>query len=599
MAIQTNSSRGLQQQSPPLDAQTLGKRPSADRYTITETKGKRHRTNPVGNTLVNCRYCDALMWQAESQRKTRDITKLSFSICCHAGRVSLPKMKETPPYLDKLLKDANFLQHIRTFNSLFAFTSMGAKVDESINRRPGPYCYRVHGKNYHRLGSLLPIDGESPKFLQLYIFDTTNEVQNRIKALTNGKSLTPPDESIICGLLEMLDDTNELAKIYRMARDQHEEADPTEMSIRLVGQRQRGRQYDLPTADEIAGLIIGDLSLTIGKRDVIVQYKSNNLQRVSELHPKFMSLQYPLLFPYGEDGYHEQIPLLPGEKAIKREFVTMLEFYSYQIQTRLSQGTTLIRSGRLLQQYVVDAYIAIKQERLGWHARNQKTLRAELYHNICDAIDKGDSDANNLGKRIILPSSFTGGPRYMAQNNHDAMGICRLFGNPDLFITITANPNWVEIKDHLEISGNSTASDRPDIECRVFKMKLEELVADIWDGVFFGKAKSVIYTIEFQKRGLPHADILVWQDDSKKITKGKSILDNRYVVPHNLPLLKKYQAHVNVEWCCKTEAIKYLFKYVTKGVDRATIVVETASCAAVKIKADANYVDEIKNYQEC
>lgn len=87
------------------------------------------------------------------------------------------------------------------------------------------------------------------------------------------------------------------------------------MSIRLVGQRECWRQYDLPTAYEIAGLIIGDLSLTVGKRDVIVQYKSNDLQRITELHPKFMAMQYPLLFPYGRDGYHEHIPLLQGEKG--------------------------------------------------------------------------------------------------------------------------------------------------------------------------------------------------------------------------------------------------------------------------------------------
>lgn len=42
----------------------------------------------------------------------------------------------------------------------------------------------------------------------------------------------------------------------------------------------------------------------------------------------------------------------------------MVKFYSYQVQTRLSEGTALIRYGRLLHQYVVDAYIAIEQERL-------------------------------------------------------------------------------------------------------------------------------------------------------------------------------------------------------------------------------------------
>jgi hypothetical protein len=45
-------------------------------------------------------------------------------------------------------------------------------------------------------------------------------------------------------------------------------------------------------------------------------------------------------------------------------------------------------------------------------------------------------------------------------------------------------------------------------------------------------------------------------------------------VPYNMQLLKKYNAHINVEWCNKTHMIKYLFKYVTKGSDRAKIYFE-------------------------
>ena len=51
--------------------------------------------------------------------------------------------------------------------------------------------------------------------------------------------------------------------------------------------------------------------------------------------------------------------------------------------------------------------------------------------------------------------------------------------------------------------------------------------------------------------------------------KNKVRLDNRHVVPYNMALLKKYQAHLNVEWCNKTHVIKYLYKYVTKGPDYA------------------------------
>lgn len=64
------------------------------------------------------------------------------------------------------------------------------------------------------------------------------------------------------------------------------------------------------------------------------------------------------------------------------------------------------------------------------------------------------------------------------------------------------------------------------------------------------------------------------REDGRFVKKGSTKLDNRYVVPHNVEILKKYKAHINVEWCSKTSAIKYLFKYITKGVDRATTVIQ-------------------------
>lgn len=212
------------------------------------------------------------------------------------------------------------------------------------------------------------------------------------------------------------------------------------------------------------------------------------MQRISDLHPMYMSLQYPLLFPYGEYGYDEKIPYFVTENSkIKMECMTMREFYAYQLQTRPTEGMTIIKSGTLLHQYIVDAYTATEQERLRFIRLNQKKLRAELYTNVCDSFESGDTDAAQLGKKVILPSSFTGGPRYMSEKYEDAMAISRWYGNPNLFITFTANPNWVELKEHLEAYGGDSSNSRPDLECRVFKLKLDEMMADFKKGVYFPK----------------------------------------------------------------------------------------------------------------
>lgn len=66
---------------------------------------------------------------------------------------------------------------------MFSFTSMGGKVDASVNQSKGPRTFRLSGKNYDKIDSLLPTEGSSPRFAQLYIYDTENEVDHRIQAI--------------------------------------------------------------------------------------------------------------------------------------------------------------------------------------------------------------------------------------------------------------------------------------------------------------------------------------------------------------------------------------------------------------------------------
>ena len=68
-------------------------------------------------------------------------------------------------------------------------------------------------KVHHRIGSLLPPDGSSPKFIQLYIYDTANEVSNRLEALNpSDRSSEPLDPLIVESLMKMRDEHNPFAK---------------------------------------------------------------------------------------------------------------------------------------------------------------------------------------------------------------------------------------------------------------------------------------------------------------------------------------------------------------------------------------------------
>lgn len=79
----------------------------------------------------------------------------------------------------------------------------------------------------------------------------------------------------------------------------------------------------------------------------------------------------------------------------------------------------------------------------------------------------------------------------------DAMAIVSHYGKPDLFLTFTCNPKWKEIQENL-LPGQ-TAWDRPDLVCRVFKMKLDEFLKDLYKQQVFGKVKASVHVVEFQK----------------------------------------------------------------------------------------------------
>ncbi|GFS92037.1 ATP-dependent DNA helicase [Trichonephila clavipes] len=123
-------------------------------------------------------------------------------------------------------------------------------------------------------------------------------------------------------------------------------------------------------------------------------------------------------------------------------------------------------------------------------------------------VNDGNVNPKELGRMAILPSTFTRSPRHIHEYAQDAMTYVRAYSRPDLFVTFTCNPTWNEIKKLLLVEQSS--SDRHDITARVFKQKLKCLMDFIIKHHVFGETRCWMYSIERQKRGLPHAYILVW-----------------------------------------------------------------------------------------
>jgi hypothetical protein len=148
-----------------------------------------------------------------------------------------------------------------------------------------------------------------------------------------------------------------------------------------------------------------------------------------------------------------------------------------------------------------------------------------MMNGIEDTLSNHDDhiDLNQIGQRIILPSSYIGGPRELHQRYLDGMAIARHFKKIDIFLTMTANPSWREIIN--ELYPGQTVNDRPDLVSRVFQLKKKALLDAILKHSIFGECASHIYSIEFQKRGLPHMHLLLFLKTEYKLLT-PNVIDN-------------------------------------------------------------------------
>ncbi|GKA02897.1 DNA helicase, partial [Tanacetum coccineum] len=267
----------------------------------------------IGDYEWSCNHCGARFWYGERLKGYTNGRRPMYNKCCSGGKIVLQQQRDPPNYMKELLNDRRFLDNIRAYNQMFAMTSFGAHVDESINNR------REH------------------------------EVANRMRHF-GGVDSDGLDPQIVESLIAFLDQHNELVKIFKTARDKCRA---------------------------------------------------------------------------------ESIPQL--------------------------------RSARLFQQYVV-----------------------YMYSHYLDAL------AIHKGDRV------------------DALAICRVLGNPQFFITFTCNVKWPEIKRHMEDFPEITTADRADVVVRVFEQKVHDFCNFLQDSNRFGDLTRFLYTIEFQKRGLPHCHMLLW-----------------------------------------------------------------------------------------
>ena len=235
----------------------------------------------------------------------------------------------------------------------------------------------------------------------------------------------------------------------------------------------------------------------------MVSQQGGNDQYIPTISRLWEPLAYPLLFPHGTLGWG-----LMGSIGASADQYNDSDFDAPTTQIWLYRARLLREArfhifGRLTNEYVIDMFTRELECRLQYIKSNQSRLQSQEY----DAALMGEETVEE-SENIYLPASFLGSRRWVSNQIADSLAIAAAYGPPTFFLTFTCNKDWPEVQSQLLPGQNFT--DIPVVVCRVFKQKLSKLMAALRK--MFPHAGKLLYSIvsiEFQKRGLPHAHILL------------------------------------------------------------------------------------------
>nr|GEZ78648.1 DNA helicase PIF1, ATP-dependent [Tanacetum cinerariifolium] len=428
-------------------------------------------------------------------------------------------------------------------------TSVGANIDKSINNGKGLYVFRISGQIYHWIGSMCPEEGQSPRFLQLYIYDTTNEVKNRLSRF-NGQHESELKEEIVEGLIECLDNHNALVQLFRTARNKYIDADIPEFKVRLYNVIGTSK-YELPTAQTIGGKLFQQY--VVNAYCAIEQSCLDYIrQKQDDIRSEYLSGIYDAILRGDRDGSDL------GLHTVLTASFTGCPRYMYAHYLDALAICRVHESPSFFITFTCNAKWLEIEEFMKPFPQLITADRADIVDRIFerkvrDYIDFV-RDSNSFGDVTReLPDPVTDANTYAVISELTIHGPCGY-----------ANPSATCLKDGGNCNRNFS---KP-----------------YCDKTYIDKDGFVYY----RRR-----------DTEIQVQRQNVCLDNRYVVPYNTALCLRYYAHINVEYCGWTMLIKYLFKYISKGTDRVIAnVTRPLPNDSSTSNATTIQIDEIKNYAE-
>jgi hypothetical protein len=402
--------------------------------------------------------------------------------CCSAGNVVFPLPMDVPIPLSALILSAHVRQNIRSYNSVMAFASTG-----HTNKSLPDGTFVLGGRSYHRIGSLLPIVGSKHCFSQIWSLDSADATSRRLEIMPTLR------QSVLQSLHQLFLQHNPLARMFKQASDAV--SNIGDVDTQSVG-------FTWTDSDDLASFQIGAVVEYGGfTRQIVVSCRGHQLKlkAISDGHPFYHALSYPILFPTGFHGWHPHL-------EFNNRKISLTEYGRFMLMHRDSP-THVQRCERLALEFYCDTFAQVEARNIAFH--RQAVQQAKYMRASARAImDQVHADTRHIdGTPVVLPSSFPNSPRYYHNLYLDAVALPRRYGKPDLFVTMTANPAWREITESIPAGSHWTH--HQDIVARVFYLKFKAMMNLIVKKKLFGEVLAYVYRIEWQARGMPHVHILI------------------------------------------------------------------------------------------
>ena len=426
-----------------------------------------------GDHVHRCPVCDLPLLTGERP-----------GFCCGPnGTHRITPLPALPHEYDVFINDNRISSLSRILNLVFSFASLETTQPFPNPPPGGPSFFAIQGKVYHRIR---PTHQDSAVRWLLH-----DGFMQQSAPHSRWNAALPPlwTEALTAALSRVNPFVTQLRNLTAIASNI-----PT---AHLVLQ-------DSGSSPEIAAIMRYENTTRnqTKSRNLRVSKTDGHNQTISTVSRMWEPLAYPLLFPQGTLGWGipDSTSVTPTSHATPDTATTQMWHY----RARLLHEPRFSIFGRLANEYIVDMFSRDLDTRLDYIRRNQNQVLED------DASLMGETDLPQ-SENIYLPSSFLGSRKWASDQIADSLTIAAHLGNPTFFVTMTCNPDWPEIRCKLRPGQNF--SDIPTVVNRVFKQKLSLLLHTL--KTMFPNAGSQRYSIhcvEFQKRGLPHAHILIKYD---------------------------------------------------------------------------------------